>query len=184
MRDGSKAHQPLSQPPQEHPVGSRLHGMWSIPRIRANGGGLRPPALGRVVKNSNGERALGGDGSICHGTSSAWLRGRSTFGVQHPALLPAPHKPHHELLRSAAQPAALSPQPSALHFVPALGRCHQREHLGPCWHPWQAPGRVAGPAAAAGSGASSTGCGAGGRLARLPRSPQRSPFLWDRIGSE
>lgn len=57
----------------------------------------------------------------------------SQAGVQHPTN------------PTGEQPAALSSSPH--------GGCGEREHLGPRWHPWQAPGRAAGPAAAAGAGA-------------------------------
>lgn len=111
---------------------------------------------------------------------SSRQRSRAGLGCNTPHPRQHPSNP----TMSACSGALHGRQPSALRLVLALGGCRQREHLGPCWHPWQAPGRVAGPAAAAGARASSTGCGAGGRLARPPCSPQRRPFLRGRIGSE
>lgn len=51
----SKTPEPLSQPPGEPPG---LCGTWSIPRISANGGGQRLPALGGAVKAGNEAKEL------------------------------------------------------------------------------------------------------------------------------
>lgn len=128
MWGGSKAPEPLSQPPGEPLPGSRLCGTWGIPRIRANGGGLRPPALGGAVKDRNERRELL-DGT---GAKLSWAR----LGCSTPHPRSAPQTP---LGAAEEQPGALSPSP---HGSPRS--CGEREHLGPCWHPWQAPGRAAG----------------------------------------
>jgi len=113
MQSGSKAPLPA---PRRAPAGVRALRHLEHPKNQSKWRGLRPPALGGAVKDSNGEKDLGRDGSICPATGSTSCSTQqaaelSRVGVRHPAPSPAPRKPHRALLRRAARPAALSPVP-------------------------------------------------------------------------